>query len=417
MAHVVVLSLVFPPDSVSTAQIMGQLTADLRRLGHQVSVVTTTPHYNRDEAAEARQPLRRGWLGLVWRSELDGVPVWHTAMPRKSASVPQRLAAWALFHFLSLVVGVTALRKVDVIVAPSPPLSIGIVAWLLGRWHRAPFVYNVQEIYPDIAINLGAVRNPLLIGLLYAVERFVYRRAARVTLISEQMRKRLLDKGVDAGRLVVIPNFVDVAQLATVQMTTGFREEFGLEGKFLVTYAGNIGPAQGLESLLEAATLLADVPDVMVALIGDGSLAPVFQERIGDLGLRNVTMIPYQPFARVPEIYATSDLSIVAQAVATGADAVPSKLYRIMAAARPILAITAPDSDVARLVREADCGYVATYGDAGAIAAAIRQAVAAREELPAMGRRGRARVLAEFERRIVTGRYEALLTDVIAEAR
>src|SRR5690606_7489501 len=155
----------------------------------------------------------------------------------------------------------------------------------------------------------------------------------------------------------VIPNFVDVAQLATVQMTTGFREEFGLEGKFLVTYAGNIGPAQGLESLLEAATLLADVPDVMVALIGDGSLAPVFQERIGDLGLRNVTMIPYQPFARVPEIYATSDLSIVAQAVATGADAVPSKLYRIMAAARPILAITAPDSDVARLVREADCGY------------------------------------------------------------
>src|SRR5690606_20717650 len=183
------------------------------------------------------------------------------------------------------------------------------------------------------------------------------------------------------------------------------------------TYAGNIGPAQGLESLLEAATLLADVPDVMVALIGDGSLAPVFQERIGDLGLRNVTMIPYQPFARVPEIYATSDLSIVAQVVATGADAVPSKLYRIMAAARPILAITAPDSDVARLVREADCGYVATYGDAGAIAAAIRQAVAAREELPAMGRRGRARVLAEFERRIVTGRYEALLCDVVAAAR
>ncbi len=417
MAHVLILSLVFPPDSVSTAQIMGELAIDLGACGHTVSVVTTTPHYNRDAAAEAAQPLTSTWLGVVYRSCLGDVPVWHTVMPRKTASIPRRLAAWALFHVLSLVVGVAALRKVDVIVAPSPPLSIGLVAWLLGRWHRAPFVYNVQEIYPDIAINLGAVRNPTLIRILFGVERFVYRRAARVTLIAERMRERLRGKGVPDQQLAVIPNFVDVDVLSVVAAPNGFSREFALDGRFVVTYAGNIGPAQGLESLLDAAPLLSDLPDVVIALIGDGSLASAFAERIRRDRLENVRLIPYQPFARVPEIYGASDLSVVAQAVATGADAVPSKLYRIMACGRAVLAVTDPRSDVAALVTDAGCGYVVPHGQPVAIADAVRQALAHRSTLPAMGERGRSRVLAQFERRVVTARYDALLRDVIAEHR
>lgn len=417
MAHVLILSLVFPPDSVSTAQIMGELALDLRDRGHTVSVVTTTPHYNRDAAAAAAQPLTSTWLGLVYRSRLGDVPVWHTVMPRKTASIPRRLAAWALFHVLSLVVGVAALREVDVIVAPSPPLSIGLVAWLLGRWHRAPFVYNVQEIYPDIAINLGAVRHPALIRILFALERFVYRRAARVTLIAERMRERLRGKGVPDRQLAVIPNFVDVDVLSVVAAPNDFSREFALDGRFVVTYAGNIGPAQGLESLLDAAALLADLPEVLIALIGDGSLASAFAARIERDRLENVRLIPYQPFARVPEIYGASDLSVVAQAVATGADAVPSKLYRIMACGRAVLAVTDPRSDVAALVTDAGCGYVVPHGQPAAIADAVREALAHRSTLPAMGQRGRSRVLAEFERRVVTARYDALLRDVIAEHR
>ena len=159
MAHVLVLTLVFPPDGVSTAVIMGELSADLRKAGHDVTVVTTTPHYNRDAEAESRQPLVRMWGPLLYHSEFQGMRVLHVGMPRKSGKVLSRLLAWTQFHVLSLIAAVTLVRRVDVILAPSPPLTIGVCAWLLGCLYRAPFVYNVQELYPDIAITLGALKN------------------------------------------------------------------------------------------------------------------------------------------------------------------------------------------------------------------------------------------------------------------
>jgi colanic acid biosynthesis glycosyl transferase WcaI len=330
MARVLVLSLVFPPDAVSTAQIMGDLVQDLRESGHSVFVITTTPHYNRDPDAEARQPMRRWWGRLIQRGDYYGAPVFHTAMPAKSGSVPLRLLAWALFHLLSLLVGIFSVRKVEVIIAPSPPLSIGVVAWLLGMWHRAPFIYNVQELYPDIAINLGAVRNPAMIGLLFALERFVYAKASRVTLIADRMRRRLLEKGIPPDRAVVVPNFVDVGLLQAVAAPNGFTREFGLDGKFVVCYAGNLGPAQGLETLLDASRLLADESGIVVVLVGGGTLWNALAERIQGEQLSNVRLLPHQPFARVPEIYGASDLSVVPQAANIGADAVPSKVYRIM---------------------------------------------------------------------------------------
>ena len=415
LAHVLVLSLVFPPDSVSTAQIMGDLAVDLGRLGHRVSVLTTTPHYNRDPDAEARQPLRRTWGGVVARSHFGGAEVWHTVMPRKDASVPKRLAAWCLFHALSLVVGILALRRVDVILAPSPPLTIGVAAWLLGRWHRAPFIYNVQELYPDIAINLGAVRRPWLIRVLFALERFVYARAARIAVIAERMRQRLLEKGVPPDRVVVIPNFVDTTALEPVPAPNAFTREFGLQGRFLVSYAGNLGQAQGLETLLDAAALLRDESAIVLVLIGSGGLWDTLEARIAAERLDNVRLLPYLPFSRVPEIYGASQLSVVAQAASIGADAVPSKVYRIMASRGVVLAATDDASDLARLVREAGCGYVVPQDDPAAIAAAIRRAFERRTELAAMGEAGRAHMVTRYARPVVTAHYDALVRQLAGE--
>src|SRR6185295_13463997 len=170
MAHVLVLTLVFPPDGVSTAVIMGELSADIRRAGHDVTVVTTVPHYNRDLEAESRQPLSRLWGPLLYRSEFQGLRVLHVGMPRKSGRVLSRLLAWTRFHVVSLIAAALLVRRVDVILAPSPPLTIGICAWLLGCVYRAPFVYNVQELYPDIAIALGVIRNRRIIAMLLALE-------------------------------------------------------------------------------------------------------------------------------------------------------------------------------------------------------------------------------------------------------
>jgi colanic acid biosynthesis glycosyl transferase WcaI len=413
VAHILVLSLVFPPDGVSTAVILGELSADLKKAGHDVTVVTTVPHYNRDREAEARQQLTQVWGPLLYRSELEGMRVLHVAMPRKTGSVILRLLAWMQFHVLSLVVALALVRRIDVIVTASPPLTVGVCAWLLGAFYRAPYVYNVQELYPDIAIALGALRNRWAIRVLYALERFVYARAKFITVIAARMRRRILDKAVPPEKVRLIPNFVDVETMLPLPKVNDFSRAHGLDAKRVVTYAGNMGPAQGLDSVLDAAALLKDEPSLVFLLIGEGSEYSRLQASAIDRGLTNVIVMAHQPYALVPQIYAASDLCLVPLAPHAGSDAVPSKVYRIMACERAVLACAGDETDLAELVRLAQCGAVVAPGSAEALAAGIRGAIREPGACAAMGRAGRAHVLAHYSRSIVSAQYGALIHEAV----
>ena len=412
MAHILVLTLVFPPDGVSTAVILGELSADLKTAGHDVTVVTTVPHYNRDPEAESGQPLVRMWGPLLYRSEFQGVRVLHVGMPRKSGKVLLRLLAWTQFHVLSLIAAVALVRRVDVIVAPSPPLTVGLCAWLLGRLYRAPYIYNVQELYPDIAIALGALKNRRAITLLFALERFVYARARIITVIAARMRRRILDKAVPAAKVRLIPNFVDVNDLAPLPKANGFSREHGLDRAFVVTYAGNMGPAQGLEAVLDSASLLNHESGLMFLLVGEGSLHDRLKTIARDRGLENVVILPHQSYALVPQIYAASDVCLVPLAVNTGSDAVPSKVYRIMACARPVIACADAKSDLAELVTLAQCGTVVPPGSPELLAQAVTNAIRNPSACAAMGRAGRAHVIAHYSRASISAQYEALVREV-----
>jgi colanic acid biosynthesis glycosyl transferase WcaI len=410
--HVVLLSLVFRPDNVSTAHVMADLAADFVAAGHTVTVFTTTPHYNTDREAEAAQPLRPYWGALLQRSDCRGMRVFHAWMPRKGRSVLLRVLAWVWFHLVSTAAAVLLARRPDVILAPSPPLTVGVSAWLLGLIRRVPFVYNVQEIYPDIAINLGALKSPMLIAVLKGLERFVYSRARAITVIAPRMRDRLVEKGVSRGKVLVIPNFVDVSDLSPRPKDNPFSRELGVHDKFVVCYAGNLGPAQGLECFVDVADLLRDAPDVRLLLVGDGILAEPLRARAAAKGLANLLVVPYQPYARVPDIYGASDVCVVAQATATGSDAVPSKVYRIMACERPIVAATDRRSDLAHLIRDANAGTVIPSESASDLAAAVRDALADPQGWRRRGVAGREHVLAHYNRTAVSQQYEMLLDEV-----
>lgn len=406
--HVLILTLVFPPDSVSTAEIMGDLATDLRALGHRVTVLTTEPHYNPTDPSLASQILRPCWGRLLLRSDYGGVPVYHAAMPQKGRNVLSRLLGWVGFHLISTAAGMIMVDRPDVVLAPSPPLTNGVAAWVLGRLKGAPFVYNVQEIYPDIAINLGAVRNRHLIALLKGLERFVYRRAAGITVIAPRMRERLLERRVPEHKVHVIPNFVDLHRLGPMPRANRFAREHGLEHAFVVNYSGNMGPAQGLETALDAAELLQQDAATRLVLIGEGTLRTQIEQRARRLS--NVLILPYQPSRRMSEIYGASDLCLVAQAKSTGSDAIPSKAYRIMACERPVLAVTEEHSDLAGLVTTAGAGFVVPPGDPVALADAVRRAASDPERLREMGRQGRAHVEAHYSRARISARYSKLLT-------
>lgn len=415
MAKILFLTLVFPPDSVSTAQIMGELAVDLQAKGHQVTVLTTNPHFNRDPEAELRQPIRNHWGPVLRRSDYHGIPVYHTFMPRKGKSILLRLLGWTGFHLISAAAGMTTVSRPDVIIAPSPPLTIGVFAWILGKFHGAPFIYNVQEIYPDIAVRLGALRNKRLICLLERLERFVYRKGEKIAVIAPRMRQRLLEKGVPSAKVEVVPNFVDIGDLSPLPKDNDFSRRHGIQGKFVISYAGNIGPAQGLESFIDSAGLLRDETGIHFLMMGDGILRESLKKRVEKLGLDNFTFLPYQPYSTMPRIYAASDICLVPQTVLTGCDAVPSKVYRIMACARPVLATTDPGSDLAHLIKEAGCGETVPPEEASELTDVIYKAYREQARWKEMGQAGRAHVVEHYSRPAVTRQYHDLIQRVINE--
>lgn len=414
--EVMLLSLVFPPDSVSTAQIMGDLASDLDACGYHITVISTMPHYNRDPEAESRQPIKPLWGPILRRSFFRGITVYHTYMPRKGRNILFRVLAWLCFHAVSIVAALTVAPRPSVIIAPSPPLTIGICAWILSVIYHVPYIYNVQEIYPDMAIRLGAVRNRRVIDLLYRLERFVYRKASALTVIAWRMRERLLEKGVPGDKVQMIPNFVDVSELTPLSKVNDFSVKYSLNDKFVVSYAGNLGPAQGLEYFIDAACLLRDEESIRFLIMGDGILSEVLKQRIRQFDLPSFLFLPYQPYSLMAQAYAASDLCLVPQAPETGFEAVPSKVYRIMACARSVLAVTDSSSDLARLIVDAGCGAVVQPGSAEAIADVIRQASINPETWKNMGLKGREHVVHHYSRNTVSNQYHELVERLVRKS-
>lgn len=413
MARILLLTLVFSPDGVSTAVLMTELAQDLQALGHRVTVLTTTPHYNVEPEARAEQPLKRRWGRLLYESTCRDIPVYHAAMPRKSNRVEGRLLDYIRFHAISTLAGLTVAGDYDVIVAPSPPLTIGLSAWLLGLVRGAPFVYNVQEIYPDLAVSLGLLRNRLLIRSMEWLERFVYARARTVVVISEWFRRRLLAKGVPAENLIVIPNFVDTEFLDLGKRENDFATAYELGGQFVILYAGNLGLAQSLETLIAASHRLTHLPDLRFLIVGDGARRAWLEAQITQRKLANVTLLPYQPRSVVPQIYASSDVCLVPLKKGTAQETLPSKIYTIMAAARPVLVSADPDSELAWIVKEADCGWSVPPDDAEALASVIADVYHHRAELHRKGKNGRDFVLACHSRRAVVEQYHQLIQRIV----
>lgn len=411
MAHVLLLSLMFPPDGVSTGQLLGEIALDFRDAGHTVSVITTVPHYNQDDAAEVAQPLERRFASVVAYSRFHGIPVQHVVIPRKSGRASIRAVQWLWFHLVSTILGLRARPRPDVIVATSPPLTIGLSAWIIGVFGRIPFVYNVWELYPDVAIQLGYLKNRTLIRLLHRLERFTYRRSAAVTAASALMAEDIRQR-VKPEKVVIVPNFVDVDFVKAVGKENRFAEAHGLADKFVVTYAGNMGTPQQLGDVLHAAAAVQHRPNIQLLLVGGGSERLRLEELADNLGLQNCTILPHQSYSDVPDIYGSSDACLVPLNEHLNSVALPSKVYKIMAAERTVIAVTNGGSALADLVRRSGCGVVVPPGKPDELAEVFSSLAGDPRALQRYGKAGRAYVIENFSRSVVSKQYLDLLSAI-----
>jgi len=379
-------------------------------MGWDVVVVTTRPHYN-PPTNPTIQPLRPLWGGLLATSAFRRATVFHTAIPLKGKSVLVRIAGWIGFHFLSVTAAAFKVGHVDVILSPSPPLTIGVAAWMIGRLKRAPFIYNVQELFPDTAVSLGALREGALVGVLRRIERFIYAHAFAVTTIAPRMAETVKKRVGDPRKVRLIPNFVDTDIITPRPRDNSFSRQFGLTGRFTVVYAGNMGPAQGLEAVLDAAHLTRDLRDIVYVFVGEGTSRDSLERAAALRKLSNVIFIPQQPYDRVPDIYGASDLCVVPLVQSMAGEAVPSKVYRIMAAERCVLALTDKDSDLASVIRDSGAGIVVEPGSPQVLASTI--IMAANNLDNSSGRRGRAYVIENADRPRIVRKYAELLKEAV----
>jgi colanic acid biosynthesis glycosyl transferase WcaI len=410
MSKVLLHSLVFSPDSNSTAYLMTELAIELERLGHTVTVLTTTPHNNLLLDMSKGQPMRKHWLGLLYSSEIDHIIIWHVKIPQKGNKVWMRVFDFVRFHVISLFVAIFKIESQDIVIATSPPLTIALISWFLGVMWRVPSVYKVAELYPDLAIRQGVVKNRVFIAFLNWLERFVYKKNTIIVPIAEQFKRVIKQRGVPENKLYMIPDFVDTNFFSPKDKINEFSQKNNFLDNFIVLYAGNIGIVQDWESVMFAAEELSRLP-LKFVIVGDGSKREWLHKNIKDRKLNNILLLGYQPKELMPEINASCDISIIPMNMAGSKDGVPSKIYSIMSCAKPAIALVDNDSELRWIIEQAKCGQAVPIEDKRAFTDAILDAFKRRDVLPAEGLKGREYVEQHNSKEAIANKYNDLIKE------
>jgi putative colanic acid biosynthesis glycosyltransferase WcaI len=416
LARVLLVPQVYRPDAVSTANLMAELAEGLQAAGHQITVLTSIPHYNPPESVRNDRSLTGGLLRPYTDSKEKGIRVLRIYMPRKGLRVWSRLLDYAWFQWAVTVLGLMKAGRQDVVLIVSPPITLGVTGVFLAWVRRAAFVYDVRELWPDVPVQMGMIKNRVLVGFLYALEKFVYRRADAISTIARSFNEKLIARGVAASRIYFTPNFVDVKGLPPGGKTNPFSVEHNLAGSFVVIYAGNIGLTQGLEILVSAARAFVDDTEVRFVVVGDGVARGRLEDAVKEAKLKNFLLLPYQPAERVRDLYASADLHVVPLRAGFAYTTVPSKVYTAMAAGRPVLFAGEPDSEAAQVLRNAQAGVSVMPESVPEIVDAIRRLRADRPSREQMGRNGRKWVEANTSRSAVIATYDRMIQEVSKRA-
>jgi colanic acid biosynthesis glycosyl transferase WcaI len=395
--RLLVLNQYYKPGVEATAQLLADLCEALAT-DYDVRVLTGRV---RGHKREKRRAVEKG---------VEVVRVRSTTFERSRLGL--RALNYLSYLALAFLRGLFSPRPELVLCMTDPPM-IGDVALLVARRFRVPLVVISEDVFPEIAIKLRRLENPLLVGVLRRLIHLYLARADRIVAIGDTMKSRLEEKGVAPERIRVIPNWVDTSRVSPKPRDNDWARSQELAGRFVVMHSGNVGHAQNLDSLVRATTFLRDLDDLVVVVIGFGAR---YNEIVGLAELLEadkVRFLPYQARSVLPLSLSAADVHYVGLVAGLSGYVVPSRLYGILATARPVIAAADPESETARVVSTAGCGVVVPPGRPELVAAAIRDAHDGRYDLPEMGRRGREYVVTEADRAVALSRYRSVLRELL----
>lgn len=404
--------MIFSPDGVSTAYLYNDIAKRLQERGYEVVVLTTTPHFNIVPEQVAQQPMKWKVWGFCKVSKFNGMTVLHVPQ-KKFKSTLLRLIGFVYWHIVSFFIGLTV-KHVDLILSPSPPLTVGWMNLGLAKLKGCKVIYNVQEIYPDILKLKGGITLRFLRWMEYKV----YNGSDAVTTIDKVFYDTIVPRFKDQSKLHIIPNFVDTGlyrALSSSQVNSLLDSAlFPKNDSIKLLYAGNIGHAQSWEPLIELADKTREL-NVEYIVIGEGAKRGYVEEEIKKRGLDKLHLLPYQPRELMPAILSYSDASFIFMAPENDGDGFPSKVYTIMACERPLLVSSGENTPIVNFLKDKGCAKLITEKDfdkkVDMMVEWLRSVT--KEELVRMGKNGLAEIEAKYTKEKVTDMYVDLVDELV----
>ena len=407
---ILIHSLIFSPDGVSTAYLYNDIALAFKRAGYDVVVLSTTPHFNIVPEQLEKQPMKWGIWGLYKKSLFEGIPVYHVPQ-KKFKSTLLRLIGFVYWHIVSFFIGLF-IKNVAVIVSPSPPLTIGRLNNWLGKIKGCKVVYNVQEIYPDI---LNKPETSFIHRYLRGMEKRVYNNSAAVTTIDQVFYDTIVGRFDDKSKLHIIPNFVDTELYHDGVSTKELDKKlFPETDSIKLLYAGNIGFAQDWEPLIRLAEKTRN-QNIEYFLIGMGVKKKWVEEQKNLLGLDKLHILDYQPRHMMPAILAYSDLQYIFMTPEQEGMGFPSKVYTIMACARPLLVCSGDNTPIVNFLKPVGCAKLVTDHDLERKTDEMAKwlSTITRADLRQMGVKGESVINQSYTKEKVTRQYVELVDSIL----
>jgi colanic acid biosynthesis glycosyl transferase WcaI len=407
--RILVLTINYWPELTGIGAVLTHRCEYLASVGHEVTVCTAMPYY-----PEWR--IHPGYTHKLFsREEHNGVTILRSWLwiPKKVTSA-KRIAFETSFLATSLLRAIQN-RKPDLLLVTSPPLGLGISAVMLSRWWKIPYVFDVQDLQPDAAADLGMLPDRVL-PMLYRLEAMAYRNAALISTVTGGMSNKIVEKGIPVDKVVVVPPTADSSLFEVGTRISGdeFRREHGLDGKFVVGHCGNMGVKQGLDLVLDVAARFREQRDLVFLLAGNGAKRASLEHRASVLGLSNVRFFPLQETAVFLQMLAAVDVGLIVQQSAVSDIVFPSKTVTLLSAARPVIAAVNNKSEIGRVIQNSRGGVVVESESPQALAAAVQKFLCNLEKRLAMGEQGRQYALQHWEKNRVFSAFE---NNLLATAR
>ncbi len=395
------LTSYFFPEFPASAYLGNNLRERICEVGDSIELFVPVPSRGVDKSTRKEYKHRKSEYMYNGKLHITRFP-----MISEGKNPFQRAFRYSLCWLVHFWKGLT-ISDIDCIFLASTPPIQGMLGGLLKKIKKVPFVYNLQDIFPDSLIGTGlAQKGGMLWKLGRVIENFTYNNADKIIVISEDFKRNIMAKGVPEDKIVVIYNWVDEEAVKHVDREKNILfERYGFElRKFYITYSGNIGLTQNMDMLLDVAKELEVEPDIQFVLIGEGAYKNRVKEIIAERNIINVTLLPFQPYEEISHVFSLGDVGLVISKPGVGENSVPSKTWSILSASRPVLA-NFDENELKEIVEKYQCGIFTKAGDKEAFKKAILELYHDRERCKDFGQNGRKFILNNLTRAVGTQKY------------